>query len=149
MAGTRSARTNGPSDGTDTAATPGGFAFIAVLESTPVRNAIGPRAATAAIQSGILSLMTDTIIPHIEACRCCRGPLLAERRNRGYTLYHARSGGPIARLRPTGQDDRFEVLYWSLWKERWISGGPLGRAVPPIDRVLEFIAPEDIFWTAT
>jgi hypothetical protein len=27
------------------------------------------------------------------------------------------SGEPVARLRPTGQDDRVEVLYWSLWKE--------------------------------
>jgi hypothetical protein len=81
--------------------------------------------------------MTDPIIPHIEAFRCCHGPLLAERRNRGYTLYHVRSTGPIARLRPTKQDDRFEV-----------SGGPLGRAVPPIDRVLELIAPDDTFWTA-
>lgn len=93
--------------------------------------------------------MTDPIIQRIEAFRCCRGPLLTERRNRGYTLYHAGSGGPVARLRPTGQDDRFEVLYWSLWKERWISGGPLGRAVLSIDRALEFIAAEDIFWTAT
>jgi hypothetical protein len=101
------------------------------------------------IRPGILSLMTDPIIQHIEAFRCGRGPLLAERRNRGYTLYHARSGGPVARLRPTGQHDRFEVLYWSLWKERWIAGGPLGRAVLSIDRALEFIAAEDIFWTAT
>jgi hypothetical protein len=93
--------------------------------------------------------MTDPIIQRIEAFRCCRGPLLAERRSRGYTLYHAGSGGPVARLRPTGQGDRFEVLYWSLWKERWISGGPLGRAVLSIDRALEFIAAEDIFWTAS
>jgi hypothetical protein len=26
---------------------------------------------------------------------------------------------------------RFEVLYWSLWKERWASTGPLGRTVLP------------------
>jgi len=93
--------------------------------------------------------MTDPIIQRIETFPCRRGPLLAERRNRGYTLYHAMSGQPVARLRPTGQDNRVEVLYWSLWKERWISGGPLGRAVLSIDRALEFIAAEDIFWTAT
>src|ERR1700733_908273 len=66
----QAARTDGTSDGTDTAAAPGGFAFIAVLESTPVRNARGPRGATAVIRPGILSLMTDPIIQHIEAFRC-------------------------------------------------------------------------------
>jgi len=75
--------------------------------------------------------------------------LLAERRNRGYTVYHAASGQPVARLRQAGQADRVEVLYWSLWKQRWISGGPLGRAALSIDRALEFIVAEDIFWTAT
>lgn len=92
--------------------------------------------------------MTDPIVQRIEAFRCRRGRLLAERRNRGYTLYHADSGVPVARLRMAGQDERVEVLYWSLWKERWTRAGPLGRAVLSIDRALEFIANEDIFWTA-
>jgi hypothetical protein len=56
----------------------------------------------------------DPIIQRIESFRCRRGQLLAERRNRGYTLYRASSGALVARLRPTGQDDRVEVLYWSL-----------------------------------
>ncbi len=60
---------------------------------------------------------------------CRRGLLRAERRNRGYTLYHAASGAPVARLRQTGKDDRVEVLYWSLWKERWTSAGPFGRTI--------------------
>ena len=58
--------------------------------------------------------MTDPIIQRIESFRSRRGQLAAERRNRGYTLYHSGSGAPVARLRPTGQDDRVEVLYWSL-----------------------------------
>jgi hypothetical protein len=58
--------------------------------------------------------MTDPIIQRVETFRCPRGQLIAERRNRGYTLYHEPSGRPVARLRPTGQDDRVEVLYWSL-----------------------------------
>jgi hypothetical protein len=74
------------------------------------------------------------------------GQLVAKRRNRGYTLYRAGSGTPIARLRPTGQNGRVEVLHWSLWKERWTSAGPLGRTVLPIDEALRFIASEDIFW---
>ncbi|HZE16724.1 MAG TPA: hypothetical protein VE197_14045 [Mycobacterium sp.] len=90
--------------------------------------------------------MSDPIIEQIEAFRCRRGSLTAERRNRGYTLYNARSGAPVARLRPTDTEGRFHVLYWSLWKERWVAGGPFGPAKLTIDRALEFIAAEDIFW---
>jgi len=76
-------------------------------------------------------------------------PLFAERRNRGYTLYCAQSGALVARLRPTGSDCRFEVLYWSLWKERWAPTGPFGRTVLSIDDALRFIDYEDIFWVMT
>jgi hypothetical protein len=93
--------------------------------------------------------MDDAIIQHIETFRCARGALVAERRNRGYTLYHASSGAPVARLRPTGRDDSFEVLYYSLWKERWAATGPFGRTILPIDDALQFIACEDIFWAMT
>ena len=62
--------------------------------------------------------MTDAIIRQIEQFRCPRGALFAERRNRGYTLFDADSGTLVARLRQTGKEDRFEVLYWSLWKQR-------------------------------
>jgi hypothetical protein len=92
--------------------------------------------------------MSDLIVQRIENFRCRRGPLSAERRNRGYTLYHAGSGAPVARLRPTGQDDRVDVLYWSLWKEKWANAGPFGRTVLPLDDALRFIASEDIFWAA-
>ena len=92
--------------------------------------------------------MGDPVIQRIESFRCRRGALLAERRNRGYTLYHASSGTPVARLRPAGPDDRVEVLYWSLWKERWTKAGPFGRTVASIDDALRFIATEDIFWAA-
>ena len=90
--------------------------------------------------------MTDPIIQRIESFRCHRGQLVAERRNRGYTLYHSGSAALVARLRPTGQDDRVEVFYWSLWKERWSNAGPFGRTVLPIHDALRFIASEDIFW---
>lgn len=90
--------------------------------------------------------MTDLIIQRIESFRCRRGSLMAERRNRGYTLYRASSGAPVVRLRPTGQGDRVEVLYWSLWKERWTTTGPFGRIILPLEQALDFIASEDIFW---
>ncbi len=34
-----------------------------------------------------------------------RGGVEVVRANRGYTLYSLRTGGPVARLRPTGQED--------------------------------------------
>jgi hypothetical protein len=92
--------------------------------------------------------MTDPIIQRIESFRCGRGPLVAERRNRGYTLRRAGSAAPVARLRPTGQTDHVEVLYWSLWTERWTRAGPFGRTILPLDEALRFIASEDIFWAA-
>jgi hypothetical protein len=61
----------------------------------------------------------------------------------------AGSGAPVARLRPTGTEGRFEVLYWSLWKERWASTGPFGRTILSIDDALQFIAHQDIFWAMT
>jgi len=90
--------------------------------------------------------MADPIIARIESFACPRGRLLAQRRNRGYTLTHATSGAPVARLRQTGRGDRVEVLYWSLWKERWASAGPFGQTILPLDDALQFIASDDIFW---
>ena len=83
-----------------------------------------PRGATVGRSADYSGSMTDPVIEQIEAFRCRRGSLAAERRNRGYTLYNARSGTAVARLRTTDTD----VLHWSLWKERWIAGGPLGPA---------------------
>ena len=34
-----------------------------------------------------------------------RGGVEVIRANRGYTLYSRRTGGPVARLRPTGKED--------------------------------------------
>jgi hypothetical protein len=93
--------------------------------------------------------MDDPIILRIERFRCSRGVLFAERRNRGYTLYNANSGTPLARVPSVGTDGSFEVLYWSLWENRWASTGPFGRTVLPIDDALRFIAHEDIFWVMT
>ena len=90
--------------------------------------------------------MTDGIVQRIERFTFSRGAVLVERRNRGYSLYHAASGAPVARLRPNADNDRVEVLYWSLGKERWSPTGPFGRTVLPLEDALRFIATEDIFW---
>ena len=89
--------------------------------------------------------MADSIIERIERFPCHRGRLLAERRNRGYTLTHAASGAPVARLRPTGREDRVEVLYWSLWKERWVPFGLFGGPPATIDQALRVIANASVF----
>ena len=77
--------------------------------------------------------MTDDILQRIERFRFPRGAVVAERRNRGYTLHHALSGAPVARLRPTGRKDSVEVLYWSAWQERWAATGPFGRTILSLD----------------
>jgi len=90
--------------------------------------------------------MADDIVQRIARLRFPRGAVVPERRNRGYTLRHALSGAPVARLRPTGCDDSVEVFYWSAWKERWTAVGPFGKTVLPVDAALHLIAHEDIFW---
>ena len=73
-----------------------------------------------------------------------RGDVQVVRANKGYTLYSLRTGGPVARLRPTGQGDRVQVLWWR--REAWGNPGPFGREVMPLDEALEFIAGEGFFW---
>jgi hypothetical protein len=94
----------------------------------------------------MMNLMTDDIVQRIERFRFPRGAVIPERRNRDYTLYHALSGAPVARLRPTGRNDSVEVLYWSACKERWTAAGPFGPTILPVEEALHFIAHEDIFW---
>ncbi len=92
--------------------------------------------------------MTDSgIIRLIETFKFDAGPVVAERRNRGFTLIHAEAGIPIARLRLIGQDDLVENRYWSLWKERWVPFGPFGRTAAPIKQALRIIQEAAIFWT--
>ena len=94
----------------------------------------------------MLRPMSDDIARRIQRFRFPRGAVVAERRNRGYTLHHAPSGAPVARLRPTGRDDSVEVLHWSAWKQRWTAVGPFGKTVLPVDEALQLVAHEDIFW---
>jgi len=94
----------------------------------------------------IIGMADDPVIAQIERFRFRRAPVCAERRNGGYTLLNAASGNPVARLRPGRHAGNFEVMYWSAWRERWISSGPLGRTVLSLDGALRFIDYEDIFW---
>jgi len=64
-----------------------------------------------------------------------------------FTLIHAATGYPVARLRPIGRDDLVDILYWSLWKERWVPFGPFGRTAAPVKQAVRIIAEASIFWT--
>ena len=73
-----------------------------------------------------------------------RGGVEVVRVSKGYSLCGLRTGGPVARLRPTGQGDKVRVLWWR--RETWGNPGPFGREVMPLDEALEFIACEGFFW---
>lgn len=91
--------------------------------------------------------MTDeNIIQLIEKFNFDAGPVTVERRSHGFTLIHAETGAPIARLRPIGHDHLFDILYWSLWKQRWVPFGPLGRTAARVEQAVCIIAEAAIFW---
>src|SRR5215210_6869410 len=54
----------------------------------------------------------DPTRERIEAFPWPRGGVEVVRANRGYTLYSRRTGGQVARLRPTGKSDDVQVLWW-------------------------------------
>jgi hypothetical protein len=62
----------------------------------------------------------------------------------GYSLYRERSGGPIARFKPTGEDDKVRVLAWH--REKWGASGPFGVPTMTLDRALDYIASNPFFW---
>jgi hypothetical protein len=96
------------------------------------------------------AMTDDEIIFAVEAFAFDAGPVTAERRNRGFTLFHVATGTPIARLRPVkGHDGLFDILYWSLWKERWVHFGPFGRTTTTLDEALRIVAEASIFWVST
>ena len=87
------------------------------------------------------------IIRKVEAFRSGAAAMTAKRSNRGFTLIHAATGIPIARLRPIpSHDDLFDILYWSLRKERWVPFGPFGPTAASLDQALRIIAEASIFW---
>jgi hypothetical protein len=95
------------------------------------------------------AVILDFVQSRIEAFNAEQGGGVAVRKDaHGYTLLHQDSGMPIARLRPRGPGDRFEVLYWSPFRERWLPVGTLGGMILSLLDALEFVAndPMDCFW---
>ncbi len=83
----------------------------------------------------------------IEAFNQARGGGVAvHRAGRGYTLTSQRTGAPLARLKPTGDADKVQVLWWT--GQRWGASGPFGIATMPLEAALDHIASEPHFWTS-
>ncbi len=87
----------------------------------------------------------DPLRARIEAFGRARGGGVVVRQAAGgYALSSVSTGGPIARLRPTGDGDEVQVLWWT--GERWGASGPFGIATMPLDQALDWIAAEPAFW---
>jgi hypothetical protein len=69
----------------------------------------------------------DAMRQRIEAHPWPRGGVEVVRANRGYTLYSRRTGGQVARLRPTGEGDDVQVLWWR--GEAWAAPGDFGPVI--------------------
>jgi hypothetical protein len=69
----------------------------------------------------------DAMRERIAAHPWPRGGVAVIRANRGYTLYSRRTGGPVARLRPTGKADTVQVLWWR--REAWATPGDFGPLI--------------------
>jgi len=83
------------------------------------------------------------MIERIAAYPWPRGGVTVRKLSGGYSLTSARTGAPVARLRPLPDHGLFEVLWWR--RDAWGPAGPFG-AVLPLDEALAFIASETHFW---
>ena len=88
---------------------------------------------------------SDPVRERIEAFNQARGAgVLVHKVGHGYSLLSERTGAPIARLRPTGDADKMQVLWWN--GECWGASGPFGIAIMPLNEALDYIASEPAFW---
>ena len=89
---------------------------------------------------------SDPMRERIEAFNQARGGGVAvHKAGRGYSLLSERTGAPLARLKPTGDADTVQVLWWNGL--RWGASGPFGIETMPLDTALDHIASEPHFWT--
>lgn len=89
---------------------------------------------------------SDPMRERIEAFNQARGGgVAAHKAGRGYSLTSERTGAPLARLKPTGDADKVQVLWWN--GQRWAAPGPFGIETMTLDEALDHIASEPHFWT--
>ena len=65
--------------------------------------------------------------------------VLIRKANKGYSLFRADNGKPVARLRPTGKKDQVEVMWWSH-RDKWDQIGDFGPMLMPLEEALHYIA---------
>ena len=90
----------------------------------------------------------DSILERIAAFNeAAGGGVRIQRQSNGISLYREDNGRPIARLRPFGEGDRVEVLWWSH-RGKWEQIGDMGPMVMPLDGALKYISrdPMGVFW---
>lgn len=85
----------------------------------------------------------DRILEELEAF-CQAHDVVVEKRGGGYSLLSRHSGAPVARLRPTTDAEKVQVLWWD--GERWKAPGPFGTPTMALERALDYIASERAFW---
>jgi hypothetical protein len=86
----------------------------------------------------------DTMRERIAAHPWPRGGVEVVRASRAYTLHSRRTGGQVARLRPTGKGDEVQVLWWR--RDAWAPPGDFGPVIMPLNEALNFVATEGCFW---
>jgi hypothetical protein len=90
----------------------------------------------------------DTILERINAFNQAHGGgVIIKHIRGGYSLFDEDDGSPVARLRPTGNADEVEILWWSH-RDKWENIGEFGGVILPLSEALEYIAedPDGCFW---
>ncbi len=90
----------------------------------------------------------DLTLGRIEAYNEAHGGGVAVRKvANGYSLFREATGTPLARLRPIGRGELFDVLWWGH-RDRWEPVGAFGGVHLPLEEALDYIAddPMGCFW---
>lgn len=83
---------------------------------------------------------SDPMLERIMAFSEAQGGGVTIRRDKwGYSLFVESDGTPIARLRPTDDGSKVEVL-WRSHRDKWESIGDFGGVCLPLDEALDFVA---------
>ena len=81
----------------------------------------------------------DPMLGRIDAFN--RGGGVVVRRQRAT---RSTANGRVARLKPTGEDDKVRVLAWH--REKWGASAPFGVPTMTLDRALDYVASNPFFW---
>jgi len=90
----------------------------------------------------------DPILARMEAVNVANGGgVVIQKAARGYSLFRADTGQPVARLRPTGKGVQVEVMWWGH-RDRWDQIGDFGPMLMSLDEALNYVATDPLgcFW---